>query len=374
MGRCTPRRRLAAAARRSGRRRASSSLLGDRWLLSRAAPAAAAAPAATPTTPARSPCRRPAPAPGATVTVSRTDGPGQPDRRWSPGPASGRARPPGWPTPATRSTSTPRTRCASTSAAAPTRRAPATATARPASAASRRPTTTPAVPPVPAFTYPGQTGRVRRDAGRPGQLAGQRDAAPTAPVRSRSSSSPSGSRPASAATRNAPCSLVVVPNYGRPQGATEDLMDAPWAWDRRTVVPLQFLPVERRLPAHRAPRSGSRAARWPPTPWRAGARKTCTLADGRRSPSTTPPSVSRRPAATSASGTTRRRPGHRPARQADAAEPRRRLRAGLRSPAWSSRSRSTTPTASRSLDLQAQRPAGRQADHRRRTAPAATRP
>lgn len=40
------------------------------------------------------------------------------------------------------------------------------------------------------------------------------------------------------------CSIVVVPNYGRPQGATEDLMDAPWAWDRRTVVPLDFQPLE----------------------------------------------------------------------------------------------------------------------------------
>ena len=37
---------------------------------------------------------------------------------------------------------------------------------------------------------------------------------------------------------DAPCSIVVVPNYGRPQGDTEDLMDAPWAWARRTVVPL----------------------------------------------------------------------------------------------------------------------------------------
>jgi hypothetical protein len=40
-----------------------------------------------------------------------------------------------------------------------------------------------------------------------------------------------------------PCSIVVVPNYGRPAGATEDQLDAPWAWDNRTVVPLSFLPV-----------------------------------------------------------------------------------------------------------------------------------
>jgi hypothetical protein len=41
---------------------------------------------------------------------------------------------------------------------------------------------------------------------------------------------------------------VVVPNYGRPQGDTEDLMDAPWAWARRTVVPLSFLPVDDACP------------------------------------------------------------------------------------------------------------------------------
>jgi hypothetical protein len=43
---------------------------------------------------------------------------------------------------------------------------------------------------------------------------------------------------------DSPCSIVVVPNYGRPQGDTEDLMDAPWAWDRRAVVPLTFQPVD----------------------------------------------------------------------------------------------------------------------------------
>src|SRR6478736_44567 len=46
----------------------------------------------------------------------------------------------------------------------------------------------------------------------------------------------------------APCSIVVVPNYGRPEGSTEDLLDAPWAWALRTVVPLSFLPVENACP------------------------------------------------------------------------------------------------------------------------------
>jgi hypothetical protein len=75
----------------------------------------------------------------------------------------------------------------------------------------------------------------------------------------------------------APCSLVVVPNYGQPQGATEDLMDAPWAWERRTVVPLQFLPIEDACPL------AGEALRIEGTPfiahafasWRA---RTCTLA------------------------------------------------------------------------------------------------
>ncbi|HVU74687.1 MAG TPA: hypothetical protein VHE83_17120, partial [Mycobacteriales bacterium] len=42
-----------------------------------------------------------------------------------------------------------------------------------------------------------------------------------------------------------PCSVVVVPNLGEqlddgPHHATEDYLDAPWAWSLRTVVPLSF--------------------------------------------------------------------------------------------------------------------------------------
>lgn len=46
------------------------------------------------------------------------------------------------------------------------------------------------------------------------------------------------------------CSVVVVPNYGRqlgngdPTGATEDQLDAPWAWSNRVVIPLALAPVE----------------------------------------------------------------------------------------------------------------------------------
>ncbi|HET6938054.1 MAG TPA: hypothetical protein VFI19_05590, partial [Nocardioides sp.] len=74
-----------------------------------------------------------------------------------------------------------------------------------------------------------------------------------------------------------PCSIVVVPNYGRPNGATEDQMDAPWAWARRTVVPLTFLPVQDACPL-----SGE-SLRVEGSPMLAGAMaswrgRTCTLA------------------------------------------------------------------------------------------------
>jgi hypothetical protein len=68
----------------------------------------------------------------------------------------------------------------------------------------------------------------------------------------------------------------VVPNYGRPQGATEDLMDAPWAWDRRTVVPLEFLPVDDACPLTGTSLrvEGSPVAAHALASWRA---RTCTL-------------------------------------------------------------------------------------------------
>ena len=78
---------------------------------------------------------------------------------------------------------------------------------------------------------------------------------------------------------SAACSIVVVPNYGRPEGSTEDLLDAPWAWALRTVVPLSFLPVENACPlsgdALRV--EGSPTASDLMATWRG---KTCTLASG----------------------------------------------------------------------------------------------
>jgi hypothetical protein len=103
--------------------------------------------------------------------------------------------------------------------------------------------TSPAVPPVPAFTYPGQTDPY--------------DATPDGPANWQDNvTGPNGKGQVTiqvytkresaglGCDKGSPCSIVVVPNYGRPQGDTEDLMDAPWAWARRTVVPLTFLPVD----------------------------------------------------------------------------------------------------------------------------------
>ena len=227
----------------------------------------------------------------------------------------------------------------------PTRPAPATATARPGSAASRRPGTTGRGPRSRPFTYPGQDDPF--------------DATPDGPANwqdnvTRADGTGRGHDPAlhqarvrrARLRRRRPCSIVVVPNYGRPQGATEDLLDAPWAWDRRTVVPLSFLPVDDACPL-----TGD-SLRVEGSPMVADAARELAREDlhadsGRRARSTTPRSASRRPVATSP-----------PARPTSACviDP---LDAGRRSgraassthrsasPGWWSPSRSTTPTASR---------------------------
>ena len=91
---------------------------------------------------------------------------------------------------------------------------------------------------------------VRRDSGRTGQLAGQRHPGGrhrqvTIQVFTKRESAGLG------CDVDSPCAIVVVPNYGRGQagvGDTEDVMDAPWAWDRRTVVPLTFQSVDDACP------------------------------------------------------------------------------------------------------------------------------
>ena len=101
---------------------------------------------------------------------------------------------------------------------------------------------TPAIPAVPSFTYPGQTSAT--------------DATPDGPANWQDNiTHPDGSGEVTiqvftkresaglGCDIDSPCSIVVVPNYGRPQGAAEDVLDAPWAWARRTVVPLAFQSV-----------------------------------------------------------------------------------------------------------------------------------
>ena len=101
---------------------------------------------------------------------------------------------------------------------------------------------TPAIPAVPPFTYLGQTNPF--------------DATPDGPANWQDNithADGSGQVTIQVFTKREsaglgcdidfPCSIVVVPNYGRPQSATEDVLDAPWAWARRTVVPLTFQSV-----------------------------------------------------------------------------------------------------------------------------------
>ncbi len=142
----------------------------------------------------------------------------------------------------------------------------------------------PAVPPVPAFTYPGQKDEFNAV---PDGPANWQDAV-TGPDGTGEVAIQLFTKRESAALgcdAGVPCSLVVVPNYGRDaegtrpagQGATEDVMDAPWAWARRTVIPLQFLPVGDSCPltGDSVRVEGSPVAAHALASWRA---RTCTLA------------------------------------------------------------------------------------------------
>lgn len=137
--------------------------------------------------------------------------------------------------------------------------------------------TSPAVPAVPAYTYPGQ---VDAYASTPDGPANWQDNVTRADGTGEVSIQVFTKRESSSlgCDVDSPCSLVVVPNYGRPQGATEDMMDAPWAWARRTVVPLHFLPVDDACPltGDSLRVEGSPMAAHVIASWRA---KTCTLTD-----------------------------------------------------------------------------------------------
>lgn len=134
----------------------------------------------------------------------------------------------------------------------------------------------PAIPPISPFTYPGQQNSFDAT---PDGPANWQDNVTRADGTGEVSVQVFTKRESAALGCDAdvPCSIVVVPNYGRPNGATEDQMDAPWAWARRTVVPLSFLPVKDACPLSGAalriegsPMVGSTLASW--------RGRTCTLA------------------------------------------------------------------------------------------------
>jgi hypothetical protein len=138
----------------------------------------------------------------------------------------------------------------------------------------------PAVDPVPAFTYPGQTDPY---AATPDGPANWQDNV-TGPDGTGEVAIQVFTKRESAGLScdaTTPCSIVVVPNYGRDPnglGPTEDLMDAPWAWARRTVVPLSFLPVDAACPldGDSVGVEGSPMAATALASWRAAS---CTQAD-----------------------------------------------------------------------------------------------
>jgi ABC-type phosphate transport system substrate-binding protein len=109
--------------------------------------------------------------------------------------------------------------------------------------------TDPPVPPVPPFSYPGQTDSSDITPDGPANFEdtvtfGDGTGAATIQVFTQREA------PSLGCNQDSPCSIVVVPNYGRDGGggATEDRMDAPWAWDRRVVVPLSFAPLGQSCP------------------------------------------------------------------------------------------------------------------------------
>ena len=114
----------------------------------------------------------------------------------------------------------------------------------------------PAVAAVPGFTYPGQTDPYANLPDGPANwqdvaTAGDGSGQVTLQVFTRREA------PSLGCDERRSCSLVVVPNYGRAggAGAVEDQLDAPWAWERRTVVPLSFLPLDDSCPLGGTPLS-----------------------------------------------------------------------------------------------------------------------
>jgi hypothetical protein len=106
---------------------------------------------------------------------------------------------------------------------------------------------TPAIAPIPGYTYDGQTDPFASTPDGPSNVEDTVTAADgtgsvNIQIFTRAESASLG------CDETHVCDLVVVPNYGRPAGATEDQLDAPWAWANRTVVPLAFSPLSDTCP------------------------------------------------------------------------------------------------------------------------------
>ncbi|MCW2751627.1 MAG: hypothetical protein JWR83_2737 [Aeromicrobium sp.] len=104
--------------------------------------------------------------------------------------------------------------------------------------------TTPAVPAVSGYTYPGKSAD---DGVQPDGPPNWQDTVTSDDGTGEVSIQLFTKRESSSlgCDIDTPCSIVVVPNYGRStgNGDTELDLDAPWAWARRTVIPLHFLSV-----------------------------------------------------------------------------------------------------------------------------------
>ena len=108
--------------------------------------------------------------------------------------------------------------------------------------------TSPAYPAVPPFTYPGQTDPFDATPDGPANWQDNVTRADgtgevTIQVFTKRESAGARLRRRLARARSSWC-----PTTAGPQGDTEDLMDAPWAWARRTVVPA-VVPVRSTTPA-----------------------------------------------------------------------------------------------------------------------------
>jgi hypothetical protein len=97
--------------------------------------------------------------------------------------------------------------------------------------------------PVPGYTYPGQTDPSENSPDGPANFE-DTVTGPSGRGQVNIEIFTTVESPTLGCSPSRQCSIVVVPNYGNGgfQSATEQDLDAPWAWSDRTVVPLTFAP------------------------------------------------------------------------------------------------------------------------------------